>query len=88
MAKMLKPCPFCSDPMEDRGYGAVHMNGKGCPIGDLAIDVKKWNRRAIVGTRLPPLPEALYEHYPAMSAQSHEEHVKEYVRAAIAFMKD
>jgi hypothetical protein len=45
MTDKLLPCPFCADPMEDRGYGAVHINGKGCGIGDLAVDPIKWNRR-------------------------------------------
>lgn len=42
----LKPCPFCADPMEDRGYGAMHVEGGKCPLQDLAIDPVKWNNRA------------------------------------------
>lgn len=44
----LLPCPFCGDKMENRGYGAIHVDGKGCPIGDLGIDPAAWNRRAPV----------------------------------------
>lgn len=33
--------------------------------------------------KIPPLPNELYEYYPAMSAQTHEHQVKEYVRLAI-----
>jgi len=33
---------------------------------------------------LPPLGEELYEHYPSMSAQEHERHVKQYARLAMA----
>lgn len=43
----LLPCPFCGDSMEDRGYGAIHIEGKDCPIGAQAIDVDRWNRRAV-----------------------------------------
>lgn len=46
MTETLLPCPFCCDPMEDRGYGAVHIDGNGCAINGLAIDPEKWNRRA------------------------------------------
>lgn len=34
--------------------------------------------------KLPPIGEELYEHYPGMSAQTHEDLVKEYALAAIA----
>lgn len=43
----LKNCPFCGGEMEDRGYGAVHIDGESCPIGYLAVEVGKWNRRAL-----------------------------------------
>lgn len=33
---------------------------------------------------LPPIGIELYEHYPSMSAQTHEEDVKHYARVAIA----
>ncbi|ABL71802.1 Lar family restriction alleviation protein [Paracoccus denitrificans] len=46
MPSELKPCPFCGGEMEDRGYGAVHLDPQKCPIGDLAVDVDRWNRRA------------------------------------------
>lgn len=42
----LLPCPFCGGGMEDRGYGAVHLFAGKCPLGDLAIDVTRWNTRA------------------------------------------
>lgn len=47
----LRPCPFCGGEMEDRGYGAVHLDPQKCPIGDLAVAVDRWNTR-------PPPKEA------------------------------
>ena len=41
----LLPCPFCGDPMEDRGYGAVHTGNPKCPIASYAIDIGAWNVR-------------------------------------------
>jgi len=49
MADNLLACPFCGGAMEDRGYGAIHVDGKGCPLGDLAIDPAKWNQRSRSG---------------------------------------
>lgn len=46
LKERLLPCPFCGGQMENRGYGAIHVAGTGCPIGDLAVDVTKWNARA------------------------------------------
>jgi len=41
----LLPCPFCDDPMEDRGYGAIHAGTGNCPISGYAFDVTAWNTR-------------------------------------------
>jgi hypothetical protein len=37
--------------------------------------------------RMPPLGEELYEHYPAMSAQTHEAHVKEYAKSVVSALQ-
>jgi hypothetical protein len=43
----LLPCPFCDDPMEDRGYGAMHVNPGKCPIGAHSFPViTAWNTRS------------------------------------------
>lgn len=34
--------------------------------------------------KLPPMLDELYEHYPAMSAQAHQDLVKDYARTAVA----
>lgn len=49
----LLPCPFCGGDMEDRGYGAIHVSGTGCPLRDLAIDPVKWNARAVLAATEP-----------------------------------
>ena len=41
----LKPCPFCGDEMENRGYGAIHVGNEKCILGDLALDPDRWNTR-------------------------------------------
>ena len=33
--------------MENRGYGAMHIDGKNCPLHDLSIDIEKWNTRSV-----------------------------------------
>lgn len=45
LSAKLEPCPFCGDPMEDRGYGAIHVNAGDCAIGGYAVDPVKWNTR-------------------------------------------
>ncbi|QRZ14693.1 hypothetical protein JWJ88_17160 [Paracoccus methylovorus] len=58
VAVNLLPCPFCGGPMEDRGYGAVHLDPQKCPIGDLAVDIARWNTRALSPAATEPAGEA------------------------------
>ncbi|WP_421440693.1 hypothetical protein [Agrobacterium tumefaciens] len=46
------------------------------PTPSVAVKAKK--------PKLPPISEELYENYPAMSAQTHRDLVKDYARAAVA----
>lgn len=55
-APKIKPCPFCGGEMEDRGYGAIHAGGEGCPLQELAFDPVKWNTR-----HTPPEVQALVD---------------------------
>lgn len=48
-----------------------------------ALEAQCNQRAAPKRVRLPDLSEELYEFYPAMSAQSHKQEVKNYARAAI-----
>lgn len=45
----LLPCPFCGDPMHDRGYGAIHVEPGKCPIGTIGVEITAWNTRAQSG---------------------------------------
>jgi hypothetical protein len=67
----LLPCPFCGGPMENRGYGAIHIGGLMCPLHDLAFDTAKWNTRAPVtvqdAARVPEIA-ALIEKSEALRA--------------------
>ena len=52
----LKSCPFCRDPMQERGGQIMHLEQTpGCPMRDLSLPAERaddWNTRT-------PDPEAL-----------------------------
>ena len=55
----LKPCPFCSDPMQVRGYHIQHVTQtSACPMRDLSLPEERiadWNTRPL------PQPSELVE---------------------------
>lgn len=51
MAEIIKPCPFCGDPMKNNVGIVQHVDQDDCPIGAIGLPVElvgKWNRRAIL----------------------------------------
>lgn len=68
----LRPCPFCGDRMEDRGYGAMHTDGARCILAGYAFEAHTaWNTRALSPQTLPAPGEVeLREAYIAGFAQA------------------
>lgn len=45
----LKFCPYCGGPMEDLGYGAVHIRAVACPLNapdPAAITADEFDKRS------------------------------------------
>lgn len=56
-----------------------HIDQKHIAVVDVGTPAPSDRKRA----KLPPIGDELYEHYPAMSAQTHADLVRDYARTAV-----